>query len=56
MVDRESEARGIVASALPNETLTPELIRPTSVSGVEGSGEGLSAGFDCFARGLPLDR
>ena len=45
MVDRESEARGRIASAPPKETPPPGLIRPAPVSGVEGSREGFSAGF-----------
>jgi hypothetical protein len=35
----------MIASAPPNETPPPGLIRPASVSSVEGSEEGLSAGF-----------
>ena len=56
MVDRVSDARGMIASALPKETPPPGRIRPAPVSGVEGSGEGLSAGFialpeDCLLTG-----
>ena len=53
-MDQESEARGIIASALPNETPTPGLILPAPVSGVEGSGEGLSAGFTALQEDSPL--
>ena len=54
MVDRESEARGITASALSNETPTLGHIRPTSVSDVEGSEESLSAGFTALLEDSPL--
>ena len=54
MVDRESEARGLTASALPNEAPTPGHIYPASVSDVEGSEEGFSAGFTALPEDSPL--
>ena len=54
MVDRESEARGRIASAPPKETPPPGLIRPAPVSGVEGSREGFSVGFIALLEDSPL--
>ena len=54
MVDRESEARGFIASALPNEAPSPGHIYPASVSDVEGSGEVSTAGFTALPVDSPL--
>ena len=44
----------MIASALPKETPPPGLIYPAPGSGVEGSEEGLSAGFIAFPEDPPL--
>ena len=54
MVDRVPDARGMIASALPNETPPPGLIFPAPVSGVEGSEESLFAGFIALPEDSPL--
>ena len=54
MADRVPDARGIIASALPNETPPPGLIFPAPVSGVEGSEKSLSAGFIALPEDSPL--
>jgi hypothetical protein len=54
MVDRDPEARGFNATALPNEAPTPGAIHPASVSDVEGAGEGSTAGITALPEDSPL--